>query len=128
MSTLLESAITLPHALRVSSTSFGNLLFSNEIDLLSKRIEGGESFSGALKQSPIFPEEISEIMASAEESGELAQAFTRLSQTYKKETEVSRQVALAMIEPLLIVVMGLIVGFVALALLLPMMELNGVIR
>lgn len=128
MASLLGGGVPVPQALRLSRQTADALVFGPEIDGVASRLREGQSLSRALSRSAIFPPMLCELVGAGEESGSLEKTFERLAETYKRESEISLKFALSMLEPVLVLLMGVVVGFVAVAMLLPIFEMSAKIR
>ena len=128
MASLLRGGLPVSEAMAVSRKMIDGPLFGTEVETALGRVKEGQGLSAALTSSPFFPPMMCELIAAAEESGRLDQTFERLGQAYKRETELKVKLALSMLEPALVVAMGVIVGFVAVAMLVPIFEMSANIR
>lgn len=124
MGFLLRGGLPLPEALEHARGSL-TPLFSAETERLSEKINEGGSLSVAMKTSPLFSGMARELLSAGEETGEVEESFFRLAQLFRRETEFQLKVALSFMEPVLIIGMGCVVGFVALAMVLPIFEMSG---
>jgi type II secretory pathway component PulF len=91
-------------------------------------INSGTSFSNSLKGSVFFPEFVINVIGVGEETGRLDQALMRISNDYEKEVERTLNTLTRMLEPVIILIMGLIVGFIVLSMLLPIFQINLIAR
>jgi type II secretory pathway component PulF len=106
----------------------GQESFGKEIEKTLGRLREGKNFSSALEGSSFFPQMLCELVGAAEESGRLDQAFERLALSAKRESELKTKLVFSLLEPTLILGMGALVGFVAVAMLLPIFEMSANIR
>ncbi|GAB2780430.1 GspF family T2SS innner membrane protein variant XcpS [Halomonas shantousis] len=125
---LTRSGIPLLDALKVSRDTLGNLVMRNAVDLLSERVAAGVSLNRAMTESGRFPPTMLHMIASGESSGTLDRMLERVADT--QETTFNRRVdmALALFEPVMILTMGGVVLTIVLAILLPIMRLNGAMQ
>ena len=124
LSLLLSSGIPITSSLEVSSSVVENQILNSEVQKFKERISSGDSFSDSLKSSAFFPEFVTNIVAVGEETGRLDQALLRIADDYEKEVERTLSAITRMLEPIIILVMGLIVGFIVLSMLLPIFQIN----
>jgi type II secretory pathway component PulF len=89
-----------------------------------RKIEDGSSFGKSLQDSKIFPPFMSSLVVVGEASGRLEEALAEVAMTYEKETDDAVKMMTALLEPLIILVMGLIVGFIVIAMLLPVFQMS----
>jgi general secretion pathway protein F len=122
LATLLQSGVPLLKALDISSKLMKNKILNNAIEDVRKQVQEGGSMARALKEKAVFPPMLAQIAAAGEKSGELENMLFRVAETYEHQTDMSITGLLSLLEPLLILVMGTVVGFVVLAILLPIFE------
>src|SRR4029077_15211844 len=125
MGSLLKNGFTVSEALVLSTQAAGNFPVSHHLKAALHRLQEGHSLRSALESSTLFPPMVCELVSAGEESGRLEEAFFRISQSYKRETELQSKLMLSLLEPILILGMGLVVGFVAVAMLLPIFEMSA---
>jgi type II secretory pathway component PulF len=119
MATLLENGVVLLSALRVVKDSIGNLVYSNAVTESEKGIERGSTLSRELQESNVFPSLVTHMITVGEESGNLEQMLAKLSTYYGVETKKDLERLTSSIGPLVILVMGVVIGFIAVAMILP---------
>ncbi len=128
MASLLRGGVTLPEALWLSRKTLDGRLFGPVVEETLVRLREGRSLSSSLAQSAFFPPMLCELVGAGEESGRVEKTFERLTQTYRRESDLKIKLALSLLEPALVLGMGLIVGFVAVAMLLPVFSMSANIR
>ncbi len=121
---LLRSGIPILKALDISIPVLGNEVMKGVLKNSYKELEQGGSFGRSLKNAKIFPVFMSNLIAVGEESGKLADAFAEVSSAYERDTDEAMRVMANLLEPVMILVMGLAVGFIVMAMLLPRFEIN----
>lgn len=126
MATLLGSGLPVAQSLAVVRGAAGGRLLREEVDRLRREVEEGRSFSEALKGSSIFPPSVGFVAGVGEEAGELEGVFRRLSDSATQEVEAASERLTELLNPLLIVVLGLLVGFIVAAILLPITDFSAV--
>lgn len=119
MATLLENGVVLLSALRVVKDSIGNQAYSNAVTESEKGIERGSSLSRELQESNVFPSLVTHMITVGEESGNLEQMLAKLSTYYGVEVKKDLERLTSSIGPLVILVMGVVIGFIAVAMILP---------
>ncbi|MGW8313923.1 MAG: type II secretion system inner membrane protein GspF [Desulfuromonadales bacterium] len=122
LGTLLESGVPLLKALDISRNLLTNRVLNEAIETVALRVQEGGSLAVALKQSSVFPPMLAQLTAAGEKSGKLEELLFRVADTYEHQTDLSMTGMLSLLEPLMILVMGGVVGFVVLAILLPIFE------
>ena len=128
LATLLGGGLPLLQALEFSQGVAGNRLLSRALGEARERIREGEEMAPSLKASGLFPSTVLEMVAVGEKSGVLGQMLEKVASSLENEAESDLRGLVALVEPLMILVMGLGVGFVALAVLLPILEMSQMIR
>jgi type IV pilus assembly protein PilC len=120
LSLLLRGGMTLSDALPIVGKSTANLVYRGEFETLSTVVSRGEKISTHLqKHRKLFPDVFSQIVSVGERSGNLSETLTYLSDMYESEVEDSTKNLSSLIEPILMICMGLIVGFVAVSVITP---------
>jgi general secretion pathway protein F len=128
LATLLGGGLPLLQALEFSQDVAGNRLLSRALGEARERIREGEEMAPSLKVSGLFPSMVLEMVAVGEKSGVLARMLEKVASSLENEAESDLRGLIALVEPLMILVMGVGVGFVALAVLLPILEMSQMIR
>lgn len=127
LATLLGGGIPLVNALEVAGAAMTNRYLSTEIQAVTRRVREGESFSAALRSRGMFPDVAVKMIEVGESTGALQEMLNSMADFYDEEieTEVARFITL--IEPVILVVMGVVIAAVVLALYMPLFELGSVI-
>ncbi len=128
LSLLLSSSIPISPALDVSTSIINNQVLKTEIQNFKERIANGASLSAVFKGSKLFPDFVTSIVSIGEETGNMDKSLLRIAQDYEKEVDRIIKTLIRLLEPLIILVMGLIVGFIVLSMLLPIFEINLIVR
>lgn len=125
---LLAGGVPLIKSLEVVSEVMGNRVLSSALDRAALSVSRGESLADSLRVSGVFPPLVPRIVAVGEESGELADLLTGVAESYEEEVASSIQAMTAVLQPALILIMAAVVLFVVLGVLLPIFELNQLVR
>jgi general secretion pathway protein F len=128
LSTLLGNGIPLLAALEVAGAVAGNRAIQQAIETARTAIREGHSIAGPLKHAGIFPPLLIHMIAVGERSGELEAMLAKVADAYEQEVDTTLGTLTAVLEPVMIVVMGGIVLFIVLAILLPIFEINALVR
>jgi len=128
LANLVEAGIPLVAALRLGADTLGNTWLRRDAVALRRRVEGGEGVAAAMRELPAFPAITREMIAVGEESGRLVETLRRVSGYYDAQVDYAIRNLTVTIEPILLLVLGVVVLFVALAVFLPMWDLMGAIR
>lgn len=123
IATLYESGLTLPRAVRISAHTATNTVYAQAWQKMADKVERGEKFAELLEQYPhLFYGDVITLAAVGEHSGSFATTFTRIADFYQQRIDTMTKRLPSVIEPLLLVVMTFLVGFVAVAIILPVYE------
>lgn len=127
MEMLLKGGIPLLKALRVAIPVVSNGAMHENLSQAMQRVEQGSALSGALKMSGAFPLFVVHLILIGEETGRLEQSFGDIADWYEEEVEESTRVITQLIEPLTILVVGLALGLIAAAILLPVFSIDAIV-
>ncbi len=128
LSTLLSSGIPLIQALDVVSKIVNNKLLSNRLEKVKEEVRKGIPLSRTIKEIKIFPPMVDSMIKIGEESGSLDEILNKSADFYDEEVEVAIQKMTEMLQPLLVIVMALIVGFIVIAMALPMFDMVNTVQ
>lgn len=127
LSTLLGGGTPVLEAVRISSGTLGNQLLKMQLDNVCDGLEQGEGLSEALSKTGAFPALAVRMIAAGEGSGALEQVLDDMAQFYERDVDTKLTVVTSAIEPILMIVMGLLIGFVVLAMYMPIFQMAGTI-
>jgi type IV pilus assembly protein PilC len=127
LSIMVRSGIPLTQALESVAPTAGNQVIEAALLRASKSLESGSPLGQALRAEPVFPPMMVEMVSSGEQSGSLEEMFARLSEFYEHEVQSSTERLTAAIEPMMVVVIGVIIGFMVIALYLPIFNISTLI-
>lgn len=128
LGTLLQSGVPLLTALSIVKNVVNNRLIADVIETAGKEVEEGQGLSATLLRSDLIPPLAIQMMAVGEQSGNLEEMLFKISDTYENEVESNIMVITSMLEPIMILVMGLFVAFIVVSILLPIFEMNQLVR
>ncbi len=128
LGTLLQSGVPMLTSLEIAQKVVNNTILMDAIKYAAQEVTQGESLSRPLARGGIFPPMATEMLTLGEHSGNLEPMLFRIADAYEQEAESKIMLATALVEPLMILLMGLIVGFVVIAILLPLFEMNQLVR
>lgn len=123
LGTLISSGVPILEALRIVKDAIGNVVISNAIEEVHGSIREGDTIAGPLRQSGIFDELLVNMIDVGEETGELDKMLIKIADNYETDVDVAVEGMSSLLEPMLIVGMGLAVGFIVIALFLPLIEI-----
>ena len=128
LGTLIKSGVPILEALQVSSNAIGNLVISAAVLGAKTKIKEGQSISSPLAASGVFPPMVTQMIMVGEESGELEEMLVNVAKFYDEEVDRSVERLTAIIEPLLMVVIGLTIGTMIIAMYLPIFNMVNLIQ
>lgn len=128
LSILISSGVPALEALRISATVVGNLPMRDAVEEAAVRVREGGAIGRSLAQSKLFPAMSIHLISSGEASGELDTMLERAANHQESEMDSLLAMMLSVLEPLLIVLMGLMVLAIVMAILLPIFQINQLVR
>jgi general secretion pathway protein F len=128
LGTLLHGGLPLLQALEISHGVVGNRLLSQALAQARESIRQGEEMAPSLKQSALFPSMVLEMVSVGEKSGELGKMLEKVALTLENEVETDLRSLVSLLEPVMILIMGVAVGFIALSILLPILEMSQIVH
>jgi len=126
--TLIKSGVPILEALSVSSNAIGNLVVSEAVLGAKTKIKEGQSISGPLAESGVFPPMVTQMIMVGEESGELEEMLINVAKFYDQEVDRTVEKLTAIIEPLMMVFIGLTIGTMIIAMYLPIFNMVNLIQ
>jgi type IV pilus assembly protein PilC len=122
---LLKSGVTFGETLAITTKVSGNLVYKREFEAMAEAINRGERISVYLaKNRDLFPEVLTQIISVGERSGNLSNSFIYLSELYENEVEEFTKNISNLIEPALMIFMGVLVGFIAISIITPIYSIT----
>jgi len=128
LSILTASGVPILKAMGIVKTIVNNEVLSNAIDEAAEAVGGGKSISEPLAKSGVFPPIVTHMIAVGEASGRLEDMLQSVADAYDTEVENSVAALISLLEPVMIVVMGGVVGFIVFAILMPIFEMNQMVK
>ncbi len=128
LSTLLKSGVPLLRAMEITRNVLGNVELMRIVEEAGQSIREGESIAAPLKRSGKFPPIVTHMIAIGERSGQLEEMLENVATAYDSQVETRVQTMTALLEPMMIVVMGGISGSIAFAILMPLMQINEFVQ
>ncbi|HEY6458972.1 MAG TPA: type II secretion system F family protein [Polyangiaceae bacterium] len=128
LATLLRSGVPLLKAMDIVKNVLDNGKLEKVIETAAGSIREGESIAGPLKRSGDFPPIVTHMIAVGERSGQLEQMLENVARAYDSQVETRVQALTSLLEPLMIVFMGGGVGFIAFAILMPLIQMNDMVQ
>ncbi len=126
LGTLLNSGVPILASLNIVKNIIGNVHMKAAVEASKAAVSEGSSMSGPLMQSGHFPALVTHMIKLGENSGELEEMLKIVSENYEDQVESNISGLTAMLEPIMIIFLGLAVGFVVVSVIVPMMEMNSI--
>jgi type II secretory pathway component PulF len=125
LETLIRNGVPILKALTIAEETVGNDVIAKEIAAARTRVTDGSSIAGPLAAGKIFPELLTDMLAVGEETGDLPGALKNIARRYDSELDFSIKVLTTVMEPLLILGIAIIIGFVAISMLMAVFNLTS---
>jgi type IV pilus assembly protein PilC len=123
LGTMISSGVPILQALEVTAATAGNIVIKEAVDRTRASIREGESIAEPLKNSNVFPPMVVQMIAVGEETGELDKMLMKIAEFYDTEVDNAVKGLTSVIEPIVIVFMGVVIGGIVLAVFMPMLKL-----
>ena len=124
---LIKSGIPILNALKISEPVLQNAAVREQMEICRRALEDGRYLSDGLRQSRLFPPLFVQLVSLGEESGRLDETLVELADWYEQDTLEAIQVGLRLLEPMVILMVGLILGLLIIAVLLPVFSMDAAI-
>jgi type IV pilus assembly protein PilC len=128
LSTLIAAGVDIVKALDITAQTSGNWVVENETQKLRVRVQEGATIAQPLIESAVFPPMVSQMVKIGEESGELEKMLGKVADFYEEEVDASIQALTSIIEPVMMIAVGFMVGIIVIAMYLPMFKLLTLIE
>jgi general secretion pathway protein F len=128
LSTLLSSGVPLLEAMEIGRNVLGNARLEDVVKSAIESIREGESIAEPLKRSGAFPPMVIHMIAVGERSGQLEAMLENVSRAYEADVETRVTALTSLLEPVMILALGGVVGFIAMSILMPLMQMNQLVQ
>jgi general secretion pathway protein F len=128
LASLLENGVSMLPALGISKSVAGNIIIADSLETVAAEVEKGQSLAASMERFTHFPSLAVQMVQVGEQSGELEEMLKKIADAFENETEARIMSATAMLEPLMILLMGVAVGGIVLAICLPIFEMNQLVK
>jgi type IV pilus assembly protein PilC len=128
LSSLVRSGVPILEVLQIVSQTVGNVVMEKAIKTAATDIERGEGISAALGKNPIFPSMVIRMMSAGEQTGNIDTMLERVSNFLDEEIESSLSGLMSLIEPMLIVFLGIVIGGMVICMFLPIFNLANIVN
>jgi type IV pilus assembly protein PilC len=127
LATLLGGGLPLVNALEIAGRSVGNRYIAHQLELVGERVREGESFARALENRGVFPEVAVKMAEVGESTGALQEMLNTVADFYDEEIATNMERFVTLVEPALLVIMGIVIAGLLLALYMPLFQLSSVL-
>ena len=127
LGSLLDNGVPLLTALGITKTISGNRVIAELIEKSAQTVEQGGSLGSVLEKNSAFPDLAAQMIKVGEKSGEMEKMLEKSAELFERNVQTAITAATSIIEPLIILVMGVVIGFIILAVCLPIFEINQLI-
>lgn len=128
LSTLLQSGVPAVQSLEITRTVVGNRVIADATDHIRTRILEGTDIATPLKQTNAFPAIVGYMVNVGEQSGELEQMLDRIAQAYDEEIDIATERLTSVLEPIMIVALAVVVGYIVISIVLPILQIGNIGR
>jgi len=127
-SALYSAGVPIMHAIEVTGQTAGNAVVEDAMESVIASVKSGGSLAAPLKDTPIFPAMVAQMIAVGEETGNLDTMLTKVADFYEDEVAAAIKALTSILEPVMIVLVGAIVGFIVVAMYMPMFKVYDAIQ
>ncbi len=128
LATLLNSGVPILGALRIVADTVNNAVIKEDIKKAAVSVKDGSDIAGGFSKSTAIPALVINMMAVGEEGGQLEKSLYKVAESYERESDAAIKAMMSLLEPVLILVLGAVVGFIVISMLLPIFEINFLAR
>src|SRR5437763_2308063 len=128
MGQLINAGVPILDTLGITAEISGNVIYKRMWRSVYTAVKQGKKISTPLNKSPLLPRSVVQMIGAGEESGKLGEVLDEVSEFYARELKAVIKGVTAMIEPIMIVLMGSIVGFIAMSIILPIFKLSSIVK
>ncbi len=123
LSTLVSSGVPILESLNITASTAGNRVISDAVLETRRSIEAGKTLAKPLQESKVFPPMVTQMIGVGEETGALDTMLSKIAEFYEEEVDTAVEGLMALLEPLMIVFLGTVIGGIVVAMYLPMFDL-----
>lgn len=124
LGTCMKSGIPVTTAMEIARRVVQNQVIAGAVARIDERIQRGDTIADALRSTGMFPPVVFHLLATGQMTGSIENAMTEIAEMYETEVENSVKTLTTLLEPLILLVMGAVVGFIVLSILLPIYQIN----
>ena len=123
----MQSGVPILESLDIVGKSIGNRVIEMVVADIKTNVREGESIAGPLMKSTVFPPMVTRMIAVGEKSGQLEKMLTKIAEFYDDQVDAAVAGLTSIIEPLIIGFLGIVVGFIVIALFLPILQITQIV-
>lgn len=128
LGTLVKSGVSLLPALRIVEDTIGNRVLAKQVAMVSEETRGGDSLAAPLRKLAVFPKGVIQMIEVGEETGRLDEMLLKIAEIEERHMRAKTKTIVSLLAPALILVVGALVGFMVIALLLPIFKMSRAIH
>jgi len=128
LGTLVKSGVSLLPALKIVENTIGNRVMAAQIARVAEETRGGDSLAAPLRKLGIFPRTVVQMIDVGEESGKLDEMLLKVAAIEERQTRARTKTLISLLAPLLIMIVGAMVGFMVIAILLPIFKMSSALH
>ena len=128
LGTLISSGVSILDGLEITAKTAGNMVIHDAVMASRSSIAGGETISAPLKESKVFPPMVTSMISIGEQTGGLDEMLSKIADFYDEEVDVAVGTLLSLMEPIMIVVLGVVVGGMVVAMYLPIFDMINTVQ
>src|SRR5690242_10266208 len=128
LGTLAKSGVSLLPALKIVENTIGNRVLARQVARVAEETRGGDSLAGPLRKLDIFPRTVVQMIDVGEESGKLDEMLLKVAEIEERHMRAKTKTLISLLAPALILVVGALVGFIVIAILLPIFKMSSAIH
>ncbi len=128
MGVLTRAGVPILNTISITAQVAGNVLFKEMWLGVYEEVRQGKKIASSLKQFNLMPDNVTQMIKSGEDSGTMSDVLKDVSDYYAKELQNVIKMVTSMIEPIMIVLMGVLVGFIAMSIILPIFKMSSLVK
>ncbi len=124
---MIGSGISVVESIRITADAVGNEVYRQRILLLREDVKSGMKIAESLEGDPLFPDLLVAMLRVGEDTAQVQNTVIKIAEFYDEEVDLSIDKIQTLVEPIIMVVMGVVIAFIAIGIYQPMMELGNTI-
>ena len=128
LATLLSHGVPILPAMQVVVQATGNEVLRGELQQIGEQLRGGATLNQGMRRGRLFPAPVTHMIAVGEESGALDRSLFKIADTYEREADRLIRSMTSLVEPVMILIVGAVVGFIVISMMLPIFQIDLLAR